>query len=205
MKSIAVILLLWFFIIPSSSNDKSTTKDSRENIISNLAEVYGQDRLLLAYYSIEEFRPYSILQFESTVNKYSKQWVRPIDYSSLLTDEEKKILTQRIIQYIEDSEIEKSDDLVKKLSNYLYTYFTIENISLVNETSKIKSLQTLRNLNTTRYAFEEVSTLGEFEEEDYNNIELNQAKVKAYNIIANLDDESRYLYLSEYFKYFANL
>lgn len=205
MKSIAVILLLWFFIIPSSSNDKSITKDSGESIISNLSEVYGQDRLLLAYYSIEEFRPYSILQFESTVNKYSKQWVKPLDYSSLLTDDEKKILTQRIIQYIEDSEIEKSYDLVKKLSNYLYTYNTIENLTMMNDASRIKSLQTLRNLKATRFAFEEVSTLGEFEEEDYNTIELNQAKVKAYNIIANLDDESRYLYLSEYFKYFAKL
>ena len=205
MKTIAVILLLWFFIIPSSSNDKLVTKDSRESIISNLAEVYGQDRLLLAYYSIEEFRPYSILQFESTVNKYSKQWVKPLDYSSLLTDDEKKILTQRIIQYIEDSEIEKSYDLVKKLSNYLYTYNTIENLSIINDSSRIKSLQTLRNLKATRYAFEEVSTLGEFEEEDYNTIELNQAKIKAYNIIANLDDESRYLYLSEYFKYFVKL
>ncbi|MFN3194853.1 MAG: hypothetical protein ACE364_02765 [Chlorobiota bacterium] len=205
MKSIAVILLLWFFIIPSSSNDKTISKDDRETIISNLKEIYGQDRLLLAYYSIEEFRPYSILQFESTVNKYSKQWVKPYDYSSLLTDKEKEILTKRIIQYIEDSEIEKSDDLVNKLKNYLYTFNTLENLSIANENYKLKSLQTLRNLKATRYAFENVSTLGEFEEDDYDSIELNQAKIKAYNIIADLDEDARYLYFSEYFKNYAKL
>jgi hypothetical protein len=205
MKTIAIILLLWFFIIPSSSNDKSVTKDDNTTIISNLKQVYGNDLLLLAYYSVEEFRPFSILQFESTVNKYSKEWVKPYEYTSLLTDKEKDILIKRVLKYIDDSEIKKSDELIEKLSNYLYTYNTIENISLLNSSSKLKSLQTLRNLNTTRYAFEDISTLGEFEEEDYNSIELNQAKVKAYNIIANLDEESRYLYLSEYFKYFASL
>ncbi len=205
MKTTAIFLLLCFVIIPSTSHNKSMTKDDKQTIISNLEDVYGKDNLILAYYSIEELRPYSILQFESTVSKYSKDWVKPFDYTSLLTDKEKSILEQRIIQYIEDSGEEKSDLIMQKIGNYLYTYNTVQNISINNNESQLKSIQTLRSLRTTRTAFENISTLGEFDKEDFDSIEMNQAKVKAFNIVAGLDDKARYIYFSEFFKQYSQL
>jgi len=153
MKTLAIFLLLCFVIIPSTSHNKSITKDDKQTIISNLEDVYGKDNLILAYYSIEELRPYSILLFESTLSTYSKEWVRPIEYSSLLTEKEKNILEQRIIQYIEDSGAEKSEMIIHKISSYLYTTNTIENISINENEPLLKAIQTLISLKTTRIAF----------------------------------------------------
>lgn len=201
MKLIALFMFSWMFLIPEVSTNKTSSENEFQEFINKLELQYGEETLKLSFFSINELRPYTILQNESTVSKYSNNWLTPIEYLSLLDNEDRTLLNSRILEYIEDFNQEKKERIYAKIANYLYTYSVIEKLIIGSDDSyKLKIFKTLRQLDITRIAFEHISTMGEFQISDLNSNELNQAKVKAYNNIADLDEQSRLIYYSEFFK-----
>jgi len=194
------------FLIPEVSTNKPTSENEVQEFINGLEIQYGTETLKLSFFSIEELRPYAILQNESTVAKYSNNWVTPIEYLSSLDIDEKQQINSRIFEYVNDFEDKKRLKLYSKITNYLYSYTVIENLLISSEDKyKLKIFRTLRQLDVTKQAFDHISTMGEFEVADLNKNELNQAKVMAYNKLANLDDQSRLIYYSEFFKNISNM
>lgn len=201
MKLISLFLFTWMLFFPEITSNKTINETNTHNFINKLEMQYGKETIHLSFFSIDELRPYSILQNESTVSKYSNNWVTPMEYLALLSDTEKQELDSNIYNYIQDFDSVRKVKIYSKISNYLYTYTIFENLFISNDDNfKLKIFKTLRNMDVTRIAFEHISALGEFTVSDLNSNILNQAKVKAYNKIADLDDQSRQLYYSEFFK-----
>jgi hypothetical protein len=201
MKILSLFLFALFMFSPEVTSNKTINETSPSEFLHKLEMQYGEMTMHIAFFSIEEIRPYSILQNEATVSKYSNTWVAPAEYLSLLDDSEKQELDTSVAQYIQDFNAERKEKVYSKIANYLYTYTIFENLFLANDNDfKLKMFRTLRTMNVTRVAFEHVSTLGEFTVANLGSPELNQAKVKAYNKISDLDEQSRLLYYSEFFK-----
>lgn len=186
---------------PEITSNKTIDTESPSEFLNKLESQYGEETLNIAFFSIEELRPYSILQNEATVSKYSNKWVTPAEYLSLLDESEKNELDSSVSKYIQDFELDRKQKVYSKIIGYLYTYTIFENLFIANDNNyKLKIFKALRQMQVTRTAFEHISTLGEFTSEDIGSVELNQAKVKAYNNISNLDEQSRLIYYSEFFK-----
>ncbi|PKL79243.1 MAG: hypothetical protein CVV25_08725 [Ignavibacteriae bacterium HGW-Ignavibacteriae-4] len=206
MKIFALFMFGWLFLIPEISTNKTSDDVDIKEFISNLELEYGQEVVHLSFFSIDELRPYSILQNESTVSIYTNSWVSPTEYLKSLSLDERKSLDSRIFSYVEDFDTTHLLQIYNKIKNYLYTYTVFEKLLVDSDvTKKLKIFQTLRQMDKTRSAFDHISTLGEFNTEDLKSNELNQAKVKAYNKIADLDEQSRLLYYSEFFKSISSI
>lgn len=206
MKIFALLMFGFMFLIPEVSTNKTSDDVDIKEFIGKLELEYGQEVLHLSFFSIDELRPYSILQNESTVSIYSNNWVLPKEFLNSLSLDERKSLNSRIFSYVEDFDTTHLSQIFSKISNYLYTYTVLEKLLMdSDEDKKLKIFQTLRQMDRTRSAFDHISTMGEFKKSDLKSNELNQAKVKAYNKIADLDDQSRLLYYSEFFKSVSKL
>ncbi|GEM_PF-2339722 len=206
MKIFALLMFGWLFLIPEVSTNKTNNDVDIKEFIRKLELEYGQEALHISFFSIDELRPYSILQNESTVSIYSNNWVPPRDFLNSLSMDERKELNSRIYSYVEDFDTTQLSKIYNKISNYLYTYTVFEKLLMdSDESKKLKIFQTLRQMDRTKSAFEHISTMGEFNSSDLKSNLLNQAKVKAYNRISDLDDQSRLLYYSEFFKSVSNI
>ncbi len=206
MKIFALLMFGVLFLIPEVSTNKTSNDVDIKEFIGKLELEYGQEVLHLSFFSIDELRPYSILQNESTVAIYSNNWVTPNEFLNSLSFDERKGLNSRIFSYVEDFDTTHLTQIYSKLSNYLYTYTVLEKLLMdSDEAKKLKIFRTLRQMDRTKSAFEHISTMGEFNSTDLKSNLLNQAKVKAYNKIADLDDQSRLLYYSEFFKNVSKL
>lgn len=206
MRIFAFVMFIWMFLIPEISTNKTNSDNEVQVFINRLESQYGEETLKLSFYSINELRPYSILQYENTVNKYSNNWVTPVEYLSLLEPEDRESINTRIFSYINDFDMVKQSKMYNKIASYLYTFNVIEKLLVGSDNKfKLKIFKTLRQLDATKVSFEQFSSKGEFEESDLNSNALNQAKVKAYNNISDLDEQSRLLYYSEFFKNISKL
>lgn len=206
MKIFALFMFGLLFLSPEISTNKTSSDVDIKEFISKLELEYGQEVLHLSFFSIDELRPYSILQNESTVSIYSNNWVTPKELLNSLTLDERKSLNSRIYRYVEDFDTTHLTQIYSKISNYLYTYTVFEKLLMDSDNAKkLKIFRTLRQMDITRSAFDHISTMGEFNSNDLKSNELNQAKVKAYNKIADLDEQSRLSYYSEFFKSVSTL
>lgn len=200
MKLVALFLFSWLMFVPEVSTNK-TNADADKDILQDLEAIYGQETLQLSFFSIEELRPYTILQFPSTVSKYSNNWVAPYDYLSLLNEKERSELNDKIYSYLQDFDNAKKDKIFTKIVNYLYTYSVIERLfKKADDNYKVSIYKSLRNMDATRSAFDHISTLGEFNIASLEKSDFNQAKIKSYNIISDLSEKARLIYYSEFFK-----
>lgn len=206
MKIFALFMFGLLFLTPKVSTNKTSNDVDIKEFISKLELEYGKEVLQLSYFSIDELRPYSILQNEATVSIYSNKWVTPKEFLNSLSADEKNNLNERIYNYVEDFDTTHLSQLYSKISNYLYTYTVFEKLLIDSDIAKkLKIFRTLRQMDITRTAFDHISTMGDFNINDLKSNELNQAKVKSYNKIADLDEQSRLSYYSEFFKSISTL
>lgn len=114
MRIFAFVMFTWMFLIPEISTNKTNSDNEVQVFINKLESQYGEETLKLSFYSINELRPYSILQYENTVNKYSNTWVTPIEYLSLLEPEDRESINTRIFSYINDFDRENKLKCITK-------------------------------------------------------------------------------------------
>ncbi|MCB0701715.1 MAG: hypothetical protein R2863_02645 [Candidatus Kapaibacterium sp.] len=206
MKIIALFIFTFLFLNPEISNNKTNNDLDIKEFLDKKELEYGQEVLHLSFFSIDELRPYTILQNESTVAIYKNSWVKPIEYLKTLSLDERKNLNTRIYNYVEDFDTNRLTTIYNKINNYLYTYTLFEKLFLDSDSKqKLKIYQTLRQMEYTKSAFDEISTMGEFKESELDSHKLNQAKIKAYNKISDLNDKSRLQYYSDFFKNLSKL
>jgi hypothetical protein len=102
------------------SEEKVTSKSKSEVCvqIENLNAKYG-DKLFKAFYSVDELRPFSIVQIDKILEIYDNTWISPVGIVSKLDDKEKDLLMKKVIEFIESFEDEnKRKQLVYKLVSW---------------------------------------------------------------------------------------
>jgi hypothetical protein len=98
--AIWLILLSLVYLLHSEDNQQDKTEKSVAEIqINSLYEKYGE-RLFRCFYSIDELRPFSIVQVDKIVEIYDGKWLSPQIILSKLTTDDKLKLKASIIDYI---------------------------------------------------------------------------------------------------------
>ncbi len=111
----AVLLSLVYILYSEDQKDAINGKPSEE--IHYIIEKYG-DRAYKSFYSIDELRPYSIIQIDRISELYNNKWLSPDLIMKKITAKDKKILNNSIIGYINDMKKNKREYILKKIINW---------------------------------------------------------------------------------------
>ena len=156
MKKYFIIIMLTLvsvFSITILAKNRVQAMESKLNAkeeLNSLYENYG-DVLLKSFFSLEELRPFSIIQFDKLSDNYDNKWISPEKIVAGLKDEEKTMLLDKIITLIESDEnpanSTKTLDKIKSwcLAEVQFGFLT-DKIG-INQASVIKAI---RNINTVR-------------------------------------------------------
>lgn len=103
--SIAALLVALLAMSPRTDGNKTDETESR---LETLSREYD-DALLRSFYSMDELRPYSIIQLDKTIEMYQNEWISPKEIVAALSEDEKRALLKSVVEYLRsfDSETRK--------------------------------------------------------------------------------------------------
>ncbi|MFH1052293.1 MAG: hypothetical protein V1779_15340 [bacterium] len=105
MKKLGIFIVLWLlllslvYLLHSEDQQKAAKPSTINTQINNIVKLYG-DRAFKAFYSIEELRPYSIVQIDQICDIYDNNWLSPNTILTKLDNEDKQFLTKSVAEYI---------------------------------------------------------------------------------------------------------
>ena len=124
MRKLTIFAVIWLILLSLvyllHSEDQSTVnkKSDVNNRIKVIVEKYG-DRAFKSFYSLEELRPYSILQVDHICDLYGDTWLSPTAILKKLTKEDKELLTKSIGEYIDSfDDINKQNFVIARIINW---------------------------------------------------------------------------------------
>jgi hypothetical protein len=116
--------MLWVILISLvyllQSEDQSVDKEDSDikDRVRAVVDQYG-DRAFKAFYSLDELRPYCIVQIDKICDMYGNNWLSPITIIENLKFEDKKILANSVAGFIESFENEnKKNYVISKIINW---------------------------------------------------------------------------------------
>jgi hypothetical protein len=109
---LGIFIIVFILFARNSSDDKdgSTKKE--------LNELYKQydEGLLKAFLSIEELRPFSIIQFDKFSDKYKNEWTSPSKMIEKLNKHDRELLINRVADYLDrQGEQKNKSGIINKL------------------------------------------------------------------------------------------
>jgi hypothetical protein len=116
----ALIFLLLgtvYLVDSKATNQNKAVKSNEDDEITQLINEYDSTAFK-AFYSIEELRPYSILQIDRICALYGDSWLSPAIIYSSLNDKEKSYLEERIIEYLNNQTVEQKKKITERLKKW---------------------------------------------------------------------------------------
>lgn len=175
------------------------------NSINKLIEKYDY-KVFLSFFSLEELRPYSIIQFDKFAEKYETKWVNPNVFITELNESERDSLKLIITKYIYDNNDKLNYNnvnrynLLQKVHNWNTAYDNISNIMFNYEISLTNILDQLYGISTTKVVLEKYARLGEFKSDVLSENDKNEAFHVALNRIASLSQKEQLRVFSELYQ-----
>jgi hypothetical protein len=203
--SFAAIVISCFIMIYAISTDKAKSSASSEVKRSLLEYENTYDQALYkSFYSIEELRPYSIIQLDKIADLYQNEWITPDNIVQRLDDSDKKFMIDKITELIESQETtDRGKNMLEKIKHWCMDYSLL---SFINDKLGIEDkdiFNALYRIDATK------EVMGQFVEKK-SPVEDNfsdEGKCKAYysaiNYISTLDFNAELSYFSEVYKNLA--
>jgi hypothetical protein len=126
MKTIIKVLVVFLFmgVFASVSSLKAESKINAKSIgetLRDFGSVY--DTLLFkCFYSLDELRPFSIIQFDKISRMYDNKWIPPGVILGKLDEEEREELFSKIVDYIDSFDNDGQKTFVlNKIKNWCIT------------------------------------------------------------------------------------
>jgi translation elongation factor EF-G len=114
------IIFVFLFLLIISNNGLSKNQNENDTIqkkVSALANKFG-DTFFEAIYSIDNLRPYSIIQIDKIAKTYNNSWISPAAFVTMLNKKDKKILTNKISEFIADFEQKQQNETLNKINSW---------------------------------------------------------------------------------------
>lgn len=175
--------------------------DNQVNVASKLSVVVAENEsnIFVAFYSVSEIRPFSIIQFDKTLDIYKPGWVTPESFASLLNNKDKQELQKRIIEYLESMPAEKQNDIIDKID---YWCVNQRQFRLLIEHYDIKEsdiIKALNNLKLTSHVVGDILLQGNRDINSMSDMQRNEAINLALNIISSKRLQEQLKYYSKLF------
>jgi len=95
------ILILGYNNLFSRENPERVNSDKIQEALVDLEDNYS-DLVYKAFFSIDELRPYSIIQIDKISKIYDNKWISPDKINQMLDDNDRKIMVEQIAAYIDN-------------------------------------------------------------------------------------------------------
>jgi F0F1-type ATP synthase delta subunit len=102
-EKIIFIFALALLSVAQITAQENNREESIKNSLYQLKQIFG-DSFFESLYSIDELRPYSIIQIDKIAREYDNSWISPKTFVSQLNEKDKIKLTEKISEYIADLE-----------------------------------------------------------------------------------------------------
>lgn len=122
-EKIIFVFFLVLLISAQGISQQDAKKNNVETEIRNLENVFGNS-FYKALYSIDELRPYSIIQIDKIAQMYDNNWISPKAIVAKLNHKDKEVLISGIVDYITNLETKKSG---KNILNKIKAWCVAEN------------------------------------------------------------------------------
>ncbi len=159
MKKFGLFMVLWLlllslvYLLHSEDQPKEAKPATIEMQVTSIVKIYG-DGAFKAFYSLEELRPYSIVQIDQICDIYDNHWLSPSTILDKLDNDDKNLLTKSVAEYITSfNDPDKEKYILLRLVNWCKAdlQFAFINNSLGIYQENI--VQALNNVNKTNQYF----------------------------------------------------
>lgn len=203
MKYISTLLLIVFLIVVVKSKDEVDSKlQEQEKVISKLNSLSEKhkDFFYLSCFSVNELRPFSILQFKENTDLYSGKWISPKVYLSNLNNKEKEILRSKIAEYILSKDEKFITSIYNKIdawcNNHKHFELIVDDYGLAKE----DLVEILRKFDGFDQMIISQSKTGPDTEEEKSKINLDEALLTAENIISDFSKKQQMMIFSSIYR-----
>jgi hypothetical protein len=160
MKKLGIFFVLWLlllslvYLLHSEDQQKKESKPTTiQTQINAIVKAYG-DKAFKAFYSLEELRPFSIVQIDQICDMYSNNWLSPQIIVSKLSNSDKQTLAKNVAEYIESfNDQDKEKYIISRIVNWckadMQFTFINNNLGIYQE----NIVQALNNVNKTNQFF----------------------------------------------------
>ena len=207
MKKFVGFIFIWTVLLSLvyilySENQTSVTKGKSAEEIHSIIEKYG-DRAYKSFYSIEELRPYSIIQIDKISQMYSNKWLSPDLIMKKITSKDKKILAKSIIEYINDMKKNKREYILKKIINWckadLQFSFINNDLGIYRE----NILKAVHQVTGTQRIISKYYDLKADDVEKLSPEQMNKAYYETLNLVSSLKWQDQLKYYSDIYNQLA--
>ncbi len=130
MKKFLIFLIIWLGLISLLyllHSDVISKESNKTEVSEEIDSLYSKfDKVLIeAFYSVEELRPFSIVQIDKVIELYNKNegWLSPDILASKLDKKDIRHLMDRVVEYINSFSPEsRKVKTIDKLSNWCKAY-----------------------------------------------------------------------------------
>jgi len=199
MKYITTIILIIFLLVVVKSKDEVDTKlQNQENLISKLnqlIEKHGND-FYLSCFSVNELRPFSILQFKENTDLYNGKWISAETYLSNLNNKEREVLKSKIAEYILSKDDKFVDDIYSKIDSWCNNHKHFELITSNYGLSDKALYDVLIKFDGFEQMVASQSKTGPDSNEEITSVNVDEALLTAKNILSDYTKKQQLMVFS---------
>jgi hypothetical protein len=191
--SFAVLLSVIYLI---SKPEKIDATEIAKADMEKMQNYFG-DSFYLALFSVDELRPFSIIQFEKTYEKNTLGWLSPDDVSKDLTQNEKELLINKVSEYLSTFEIQRRKSTLSKVKCWCMAERNFNDMVFTGHISCNDLLAAIKKHNLTSDFFEKKTPRGPGDISTMSEKDQKQAYYEAINLISGLKFSEQLKFYSE--------
>lgn len=173
--------------------------ESNSGRVERIIGTYG-DHAYRAFYSLDELRPFSIIQIDKTIDMYSNKWIEPDRIIAALESEDKVILVKAIDKMICGMKEGKGDLLLEKIENWCKADMHLELIENIYGFDRTHVLGLSAEIQGTDNVISQVPPQGPIDVGSMDGLEKNKAYHKMVNYISSLEFSEQMCFFSDLFR-----
>lgn len=169
--------------------------------LNELEDEFGM-KFYQSLFSVEEIRPYSILQSQKTIDLYSDEWLSSSEYIEVLAQDDLDNLKEKIIAYLNSLSSSSTIQILKKVENWciIDMQFTVFNKYGLNQDMIIGALF---QSEFTNEVFDDYINSGPFSINTITENQKHEIINDAKNLIASQPTKDQLYFHSSLYKNFA--
>jgi hypothetical protein len=201
---IAIVISCFLLIYVLNTNKATSNAGSAvKQTLLNYEAVYDQ-ALYKSFYSLEELRPYSIIQLDKIADLYQNEWITPDNIVQKLDDNDKKFMIDRIAELIDSQESpEYRKTLLELIKHWCMDYSLLSFLCEKFEVQENDIFKALYQISTVKEVMQQYVEKKSPIEDNFSVEGRSKAYYSAINYISTLDFNSELTYFSELYKNLA--
>jgi hypothetical protein len=203
--SFVTLIISCFILIYVISTDKAKSYAGSEvkRTLIEYSDIYDQ-ALYKSFYSIEELRPYSIIQLDKIADLYQNDWITPDNIVPKLDESDKIFMIDKISELIESRvSTQYRKNILEMIKHWCMNYSQLSFISDKLGIHDHDVFNALFNIDATREIMRQYVEKKSPVEDNFSVEGKSKAYYSAINYISTLDFNEELSYFSEVYKYLA--